>query len=169
MPSASWVVRRRHRDPSDAGPLPPEQAFRFEAIADGPDAVLARFTMPPGYYLYRAKSQIELQAGNGIRLGQPQWPKGVQHQDEHFGTTEVYFDEADIRIPLARQNRDAQPIRLKAVFQGCQDGGICYPLMTRTVSLDLPAGGIRCPGTGTAGLGRHCDSQCTQHSTDREQ
>ena len=122
----------------DAGPLPPEQAFRFEAIADSPTAVLARFTMPKGYYLYRVKSHIELASGDGITLGAAEWPRGVQHKDEHFGTTEVYFDEADIRIPLKRTSGQPQPITLKAVFQGCQDGGICYPLMTREVSLDLP-------------------------------
>ena len=134
----------------DAGPLPPEQAFRFEAIADSPTAVLARFTMPKGYYLYRVKSHIELASGDGLKLGPAEWPKGVQHKDEHFGTTEVYFGEADIRIPLKRTSGQAQPITLKAVFQGCQDGGICYPLMTREVSLDLPAASAAQLATGNA-------------------
>lgn len=124
---------------SDAGPLPPEQAFHFEAIADSPTALLARFTMPKGYYLYRSKSHIELASGDGITLGTAQWPKGVQHNDENFGTTEVFFGEADIRIPIGRTSGDPQTMTVKTVFQGCQDGGLCYPLMTREVSLDLPA------------------------------
>src|SRR5690606_15771123 len=37
----------------DAPPLPPEQAFGFDAIADGGNALLLRFTPAPGYYLYR--------------------------------------------------------------------------------------------------------------------
>ncbi|MGB8635838.1 MAG: protein-disulfide reductase DsbD [Rhodanobacteraceae bacterium] len=130
---------RSPQGPVDAGPMPPEQAFHFEAIADSPTAVLARFTMPDGYYLYRDKSRIELVSGDGITLGKAQWPKGVQHDDEHFGTTEVFFGEADIRIPLKRDSGKPQTMVLKAVFQGCQDGGICYPLMTRQISLDLPA------------------------------
>jgi thiol:disulfide interchange protein DsbD len=32
-------------------PLPPEQAFVFEAIAASPTGILARWTMPKGYYL----------------------------------------------------------------------------------------------------------------------
>ncbi len=125
--------------PSDVGPLPPEQAFQFEAIADTPTFLLARFTMPQGYYLYRSKSHIELASGDGITLGTAQWPSGVQHNDENFGTTEVFFGEADIRIPISRTSGEAQSMTVKAVFQGCQDGGLCYPLMTRQVSLDLPA------------------------------
>src|SRR3546814_890495 len=37
-------------------------------------------------------------------------------------------------------NADAQAVTLTATFQGCQDEGICYPPMTRTVRIALPAG-----------------------------
>src|SRR5690606_3897789 len=41
-------------------PLPEEQAFGFEAIADGGDTVLMRFTPAPGYYLYRDRSAFRV-------------------------------------------------------------------------------------------------------------
>src|SRR4029077_15047132 len=60
---------------SNAGePLPPEQAFVFEAIAASPSSVLARWTMPKGYYLYRDKSSVSLADGTGVKLGAPDWP-----------------------------------------------------------------------------------------------
>jgi thiol:disulfide interchange protein DsbD len=123
---------------ADTEPLPPEQAFVFEAIAASPTSVLARWTMPKGYYLYRDKSSVALAEGDGVRLGAPQWPKGTDHTDEHFGTVVVYFDQVELPIPLAREKRAAQTIKLDAEYQGCQDNGICYPVMTKTVSIEMP-------------------------------
>ncbi len=123
----------------DAQPLPPEQAFGFDAIADGGNALLLRFTPAPGYYLYRDNTTLQL-AADGIALDPPRWPQGRLHRDEHFGQVVVYFDQVEVPLPLRRTNADAQRVTLTATFQGCQDEGICYPPMTRTVSIALPAG-----------------------------
>jgi thiol:disulfide interchange protein DsbD len=120
-------------------PLPPEQAFVFEAIAQSPTEILARWTMPKGYYLYRDKSSVRLADGSGVTLGTPQWPPGVSHSDEHFGAVTVYFDQVELPIPLARTNGATQTIALHAEYQGCQDNGICYPVMQRDVSVTLPS------------------------------
>ncbi|WP_226469281.1 protein-disulfide reductase DsbD [Luteimonas panaciterrae] len=126
---------------SDPLPLPPEQAFGFEAIADGGDTLLLRFTPARGYYLYRDKTQLKL-AADGITLGAPRWPKGVLHRDEHFGNVVVYFNQVEVPLPLRRTKAGAQQVVLTASFQGCQDEGICYPLMTRKISVALPAGTV---------------------------
>jgi len=126
---------------SDALPLPPEQAFKFEAIADGGNALLLRFTPAKGYYLYRDKTSLKLDA-DGVALERPRWPKGVLHRDEHFGNVTVFFDQIDVPVPLTRSVADARKATLTATFQGCQEDGICYPPMTRTVSLNLPTGTI---------------------------
>ncbi len=125
---------------SDALPLPPEQAFGFEAIADGPQALRLRFTPARGYYLYRDKTQLRL-AADGVALGAPRWPAGVRHRDEHFGDVVVFFDQVEVPVPLQRvpAATGAQKVVLTATFQGCQDEGICYPPMTRRVAIELPA------------------------------
>ena len=123
----------------DRTPLPAEQAFVFEAIALSPTRVLARWTMPKGYYLYRDKSTVTLANGSGIKLGAPQWPAGTDHSDEHFGTVKVYFDQVELPIDLARDSGAAQAVTLHAEYQGCQDDGICYPVMQKDVAIDLPA------------------------------
>ncbi|MDC8013411.1 protein-disulfide reductase DsbD [Tahibacter soli] len=122
-------------------PLPPEQAFRFETIALGPTELLARWTMPKGYYLYRDKTVLTVpaDADAGVKLGALRWPAGKLHQDEHFGQVTVYFDQVELPISIARERGDAGKLRLSAEFQGCEDGGVCYPVMTRTVDFDLPA------------------------------
>lgn len=120
-------------------PLPPEQAFIFEAIAQSPTAILARWTMPKGYYLYRDKSAVTLADGAGVKLGAAQWPAGVSHSDEHFGEVTVYFDQVELPIALAREHGEAQTVRVHAEYQGCQDDGICYPVMTRDLAIEMPA------------------------------
>ena len=124
---------------TDAQPLPPEQAFGFEAIVDDPSTLLLRFTPAKGYYLYRDKTTLRVSGADAIRAGAPRWPPGVPHRDEHFGDVVVYFDQVDVPLPLQRQTPRAEPITVTATFQGCQTDGICYPPMTRSVALQLPA------------------------------
>ena len=125
-----------------AAPLPEEQAFGFEAIAGDGDTLLLRFTPAPGYYLYRDRTRFRLDA-DGIAPGKPQWPAGRSHRDEHFGDVIVYFQPVDVALPLLRTKPDAQTVTLRATFQGCQNDGICYPPMTRSVRVALPRGHVR--------------------------
>ncbi len=125
---------------ADALPLPAERAFAFEAIAGDGNTILMRFTPAPGYYLYRDRSGFKLEGATGIAAGKPQWPRGTIHRDEHFGEQVVYFDQVDVPLPVRRTRTDAANVSLTATFQGCQTDGICYPPMTRTVKLALPAG-----------------------------
>ncbi len=128
----------------DGTPLPPEHAFVFEAINSNPNAILARWTMPKGYYLYRDKTQLvslERVAGNGALATTPpqmRWPDGVKHQDENFGDTVVYFNQVEVPITFQRSNPDALTVALRMAFQGCQDNGVCYPVMTRMVTVAIP-------------------------------
>jgi len=141
----------------DNQPLPAEQAFKFEAIATGPGEILARFTMPKGYYLYRDKTSFSVAADSGVTLGAPRFPPGKDHSDANFGQTTVYFDQVEIPVPLARTNTAALALALTANFQGCKAGSVCYPMMSSTLDVTLPAGAgadvsasSTTPGTATA-------------------
>ena len=119
-------------------PLPEAEAFGFDAIADGGERLLLRFVPAPGYYLYRDRSDFNVR-GDGIAAGSPRWPPGVDHQDGYFGNVVVYFDPVEVALPLQRGHGDAATVALTATFQGCQADGICYPPMTRTVEIAVPA------------------------------
>ena len=149
---------------TDALPLPEDQAFAFEAIAGDGNTILMRFTPAPGYYLYRDRSSFRLDA-DGIRAGSPQWPRGLRHEDEYFGDVVVYFDQIDVPLPLQRSHGEAREATLTATFQGCQDEGICYPPMTRSVRVSLPVGTVTAapgpagqPGPDASGPGAAGDS-----------
>ena len=120
-------------------PLPPEQAFRLDALATAPDRLLLRWTMPKGYYLYRDKTRLAVSDAPGLKL-QPAWPAGTHHQDDYQGESVIYFDEVEVPVGIAGDLTGHRRLTVQASFQGCQDGGICYPVMTRTLAVELPAG-----------------------------
>ena len=125
---------------TDDKPLPPEQAFGFEAIVDNGNTLLLRFTPARGYYLYRDRTTLKLEGAPGIAAGKPRWPQGTDHHDEHFGDVVVYFEQVDVPLPLRRSTDAAASATLVATFQGCQTDGICYPPMTRRVAVKIPRG-----------------------------
>ncbi|SDQ83066.1 protein-disulfide reductase DsbD [Pseudoxanthomonas sp. CF125] len=127
---------------AEALPLPQEQAFAFEAIAYDGNQLLLRFTPAPGYYVYRDRTTMKLEGAKHLALGRPRWPQGQSHRDEHFGEVIVYFDQAEVPVPLQRSSGEAADATLKVTFQGCQKDGICYPPMTRAVKLAIPKGHI---------------------------
>ncbi len=138
---------------TEALPLPAEEAFVYEAIATSGERVLARFTMPKGYYLYRDRTTFR---ADGATLGAPQWPPGVAHHDEHFGDVVVYFDQVEVPMTVSAT---AGSFALTASFQGCQLDGICYPPMSRAVSVALPANAV---GGASAPTGVSLDQGAAQ-------
>ncbi|MEF9978372.1 MAG: protein-disulfide reductase DsbD family protein [Thermomonas sp.] len=128
---------------TDALPLPVEQAFTSEVIAGDGNTLLLRLTPARGYYLYRDKLSLRLDAGKGLSTALPptaKLPKAKPYRDEHFGNVAVYFDQVEIAVPVTRTVADAAKGTLVLGLQGCQDGGICYPPMTRRLAVSLPAG-----------------------------
>lgn len=129
----------------DAAPLPPEQAYASEVIALDGNTLLLRLTPAPGYYLYRDKLGVALQAGKGLAVALPskaKMPAARSYHDEHFGDVAVYFDQVEIPLAVSRSTEAAATGTLVLDLQGCQDGGICYPPMTRRLPVSLPAGRI---------------------------
>ena len=125
----------------ESAPLPAEKAFTFEALASGPDQLLLRWTMPPGYYLYRDQTALRAANVEGVSFT-PQWPAGTSKDDPHFGKTTVYFGQLELPVKIIGNLGGTKQLQLQASFQGCQDGGLCYPLMTQAVTVDMASGTI---------------------------
>ncbi|HET6555174.1 MAG TPA: protein-disulfide reductase DsbD [Dyella sp.] len=131
----------------DGAVLPPEQAFHLEALAQDHQHLLLRWTMPKGYYLYRDQTALKLKDAAGLSVAKPAWPAGVEHEDAHFGETTVYFGQVELPVTIEGDTSGRSSVNLEASFQGCLDGGLCYPLMTRMLAIDL---GGAAPTSGTA-------------------
>jgi thiol:disulfide interchange protein DsbD len=117
--------------------VPVDEAFKPILIPVDGNTVEVTFQITPGYYLYKDKISVSAVSEN-VQLGKLELPKGKMKFDEFFGESEVYFDDVFAVLPLARATPDAMDLELEVNFQGCAEGGLCYPPTTRLVSTILP-------------------------------
>ena len=144
--------------------LPPDQAFRFDALPDGTDRVRLNWEIADGYYLYRARIKVVTSSASA-QLGTPQFPAGQVKTDEYFGEQEIYHHELSATVPVARASSGAIELPLQVTYQGCADAGLCYPPITKTVSVRLPgAAGAAAPG-GSAGASAGAPSEQSQFAS----
>jgi thiol:disulfide interchange protein DsbD len=129
--------------------LPPDRAFRFDALPDGTDRVRLNWEIADGYYLYRARIKIVTPSPRA-QLGTPQMPQGQIKTDEYFGRQEVYHHELVATVPVLRSSGGAFELPLQVTYQGCADAGLCYPPITKSVTVNLSAGASS-SGAGSAG------------------
>ncbi len=125
--------------------LDPEVAFVLTAAPDGTNTIELDWNIADGYYLYKSRIKVEPVAA-GTPIGTVVLPKGEPHSDEYFGEQEIYRGalQASFSTPLAAESK-----QFKVTYQGCADAGLCYPPITKTLSVSLPPGG----GAGSATVG----------------
>ena len=124
-------------------PIAPEQAFPMQAHAPNPGQIEVIFTIQPEYYLYSEKFQFYLNT-EGATLGKPERPAGELIPDyfgDESGTVEIYRGEIRIHLPLELNDPTLTAVELEVRSQGCWDGGICYPPLVQTATIDLTASG----------------------------
>ncbi|MCU0809320.1 MAG: protein-disulfide reductase DsbD N-terminal domain-containing protein, partial [Candidatus Contendobacter sp.] len=119
--------------------LEADQAFQLTVTAPDPLTIEARWIIAPGYYLYRDKFRLELLDAQGAAIASTEIPAGEPKDDPHFGPQQVFHAEAAIIARLQREPSGAQTVRLKADYQGCAEVGVCYPPLSQTVTVTLPA------------------------------
>ena len=117
--------------------LEPEKAFRFSARALDASSVEVTFAIADGYYMYRERFKFAADGNSAVRLGAPEFPRGLAHKDEFFGETQVYRQNVRIRLPVEGEGR----FDLKVTSQGCADAGVCYVPMESVASIQLAAAG----------------------------
>ncbi|MFP4569500.1 protein-disulfide reductase DsbD [Rhodosalinus sp.] len=128
-------------------PIAVEEAFRLDVTKRDDGSLLFEWEIEEGYYLYR--DHLAAVTAGGVPLPLETGP-GVVKDDPTFGMTEVYYDAAQAELFAAEG-----PVEL--TYQGCQEGGICYPPQTVTlaagdgsVSTDDASGSGAAPATGSS-------------------
>ena len=127
--------------------LPPDEAFRFDAIPDGPDHVRLIWQIADGYYLYRTRVKA-VTTSDKAQLGALEMPTGETKSDEYFGKQEIYHHELVAGVPVARASAAELALPLQVTYQGCATAGLCYPPITKEIMVSLPSGN---GGAGAAG------------------
>lgn len=121
--------------PSQPEFLPPEQAFKPQAWVEG-SQVFVRWDIAPGYYLYQDKLQIKLAEDAALNLVRVDLPKALSHEDDYFGTTQVYYTQVEAAGLLSGISQ-AKALNLTAHYQGCADAGLCYPPQKQNLEVSL--------------------------------
>ncbi len=117
--------------------LPVDEAFKPVLIARDGNTVEVAVQVTPGYYLYRDKLSVSTDS-TVAQLGQLELPEGELKVDEWFGEMQVYHDDVFAILPVARGSPEAMDLTLTVGYQGCADGGLCYPPQTRSLTVSLP-------------------------------
>jgi thioredoxin:protein disulfide reductase len=119
-------------------PFSSEQAFQLTATAAGPDSVRLDWNIADGCYLYR--DRIKVKTHDPVQLGTLALPAGESHHDEYFGTQQIYHHTLSGTLPLTRPaGAGERPLAIDVTYQGCAEIGLCYPPVTRTLAVSLPA------------------------------
>ncbi len=111
-------------------PLPVEQAFTFTSQQSG-DTLVLQWRIQPQYYLYQDK--IKLIPSDGLTLGTLTLPPAEVKDDPVFGQTQVYHDQLALKIPFSGSGT------LTVHYQGCWEGGVCYPPQQKTLQIQASA------------------------------
>jgi thiol:disulfide interchange protein DsbD len=119
--------------------LPADQAFRPEITVNDDGSLAANWQIADGYYLYRHRFEFSLADNPAVTLLPAEMPEGEHKTDEFFGEIQVYHHAASARLPLQRSDAKATEIALTVNYQGCAERGVCYPPISKTFDLLLPA------------------------------
>ena len=117
--------------------LPVDEAFEpILTVLDG-NTVEVAIRVTDGYYLY--KDKISVRADSEIaQAGVLNLPAGEMKTDQYFGEMEVYHSDVFGELSIARATPEAMDLNLELKYQGCADGGICYPPVTKMMTVSLP-------------------------------
>ena len=118
--------------------LDPDVAYVLSVETRGSNTVNVRFDIADGYYLYRDKLHFSLKDSPDARLSEVSLPIGIEKVDQYFGAMEVYYEQAVATLQLERTEAAPGEAELTVGYQGCADAGLCYPPMTKTVSVFFP-------------------------------
>lgn len=113
--------------------LPVDQAFELQPLERTEGRLEVSWRIAKGYYLYRDRLKFSPAAPASLKLDAPKLPPSQAHDDEHFGTMQVYRDKLVVALPMSKAPKE--PLSVTVVYQGCADAGLCYPPQTRTLEV----------------------------------
>jgi thiol:disulfide interchange protein DsbD len=117
--------------------LPIDEAFEPILTAIDGNNVEVAIRVTDGYYLYKDKFSATI-LSDVAQAGRLELPAGEIKNDQYFGEMEVYHGDVFGKLSVARATPAAMDVEIELKYQGCADGGICYPPATRVLSVSLP-------------------------------
>jgi len=114
--------------------LPPDEAFKLNIDEVSGTVIEAKFTIVPGYYLYKERIKFAIKDASQGNISSIDLPIGEIKDDPNFGKQEVYHHDFIAKIKTANTVKE---IVLDASYQGCSEKGLCYAPQHKTFNLVL--------------------------------
>jgi thiol:disulfide interchange protein DsbD len=118
---------------ASASLLPASEAFQLNAqIVE--DKVELTWSIASGYFV--VKESIEISSAKPNQLGDAIFPQATPTVDAFLGNINIYRGEQSVVLPIFSEN--TSDLAFSVVFDGCADLGICYPPITKNITLSAP-------------------------------
>lgn len=118
--------------------LQADEAFKLSLEPGADGTLVARFTIAPGYYLYRDKLSLRIREPAGVTLGALNLPEAIVKDDPAFGKTFVYQESFTASARLLGLPEGPTRLAVEAVYQGCNEKhGVCYPPIDKLLYVEV--------------------------------
>ncbi|MBT7312619.1 MAG: disulfide bond formation protein DsbD, partial [Halieaceae bacterium] len=92
-----------------------------------------------GYYLYQHAFNVRVASPYQSEPLEIAYPPALNKTDEFFGEVQVYYDHADLTVPLPSAE---ESLTIAVTYQGCADAGLCYPPTTQYLIVNGSSGTV---------------------------
>jgi thiol:disulfide interchange protein DsbD len=106
-------------------------AFKFDAFKVDENTIKATWKIRDGYYMYHDKFNF---AVDGADFGKIIFPEGEPKKDDFFGDITIHKKQLVIDLPL---KNIGESIDLTVNYQGCWEGGVCYPPVEKKTTIQM--------------------------------
>ena len=104
--------------------LPSEKAFKIDFVFTSPSEAVIRWKIKDYYYLYKKKFAFK---SEDFFIDDIKLPTAKILEDPLFGKSEVYYNLVEATLLLRFKNPKKNWGTLDVTYQGCWEGGVCYP------------------------------------------
>ena len=114
----------------DAVPLEADKAFMVDHMVSGPNEVVVRWQISEYYYLYKEKFIF---SSSDFYINDVNFPPAAEKFDAFFGLSEVYYNVVETTLNVSSKTSGIMNGILEVGYQGCWEGGVCYPLIRKSL------------------------------------
>ncbi len=137
--------------------LDPDIAFQVTAKQGDDNTIKTNWLIQDGYYLYKDKISVSAADPSQVSIGELPLPEGKEKEDEYFGTIVSIDHEFNADIPITILATNTNAIDLIFKYQGCAKAGLCYPPITKNITVQLASSSGAAAGS-TVGSGSNAST-----------
>ena len=117
---------------SDTVPLDADKAFVVDHIVAGPNEIVVRWQISENYYLYKEKFIF---SSSDFYINDVNFPPAAEKFDDFFGLSKVYYNVMETTLNISPKTSGSMNGILEVGYQGCWEGGVCYPLIRKSLRI----------------------------------